>query len=275
MSRLALNIEARPTALGAVDVRVKFALLVSLSFLIFVWNSLPLQLFTLLVMLTLVIAAGVPARAVGLLILMLWPAFLIITVIQGLWSPFGATPVWHIPAGVPWLGGATLFRWEGLAFGLTVCCRLLIPLLAFMFLFATSSPNEIVLGLVRTGVPYKVAFLVSTTFRFVPLLLDELSAMRDAQRLRGIDIDAMGMFRKLVLTGRMLVPLIVSSLRRAQQIEVALQARGFSGSPIRTYLDSGRAHLSMPERVAIAAILSLTPLAILLRVATGLGGDVL
>ena len=275
MTALALNVEARPTPLGAVDVRVKFALLVAASLVIFVWNSLALQTAALALMLGLVLAAGVPAGAVARLVAMLWPAFLLVTLIQGLWSPLGETPVWHLPAGVPWLGGAVLFRWEGIAFGLTVCCRLLIPLLAFMYLFATSSPNAIVLGLVRTGVPFRVAFLVATTFRFVPLLLEELSAMRDAQRLRGIDIDAMRLARKLVLTGRMLVPLVVSSLRRAQEMEIALQARGFSGSSERTYLDAGRERLSGGERLAIAALLALTPAAALLRVLTGFGGAVL
>lgn len=275
MSNLALNVEARPTRLGDIDVRVKFALLLALSLLIFVWNSLALQATVLAFMVGFVLAAGVPGRAVAQLALMLWPAFALITLIQGLWSPYGETPVTHIPDAVPWLGGAVFLRWEGLAFGLTVCCRLLIPLLAFMFLFATSTPNAIVLGLVRIGVPYRVAFLVSTTFRFVPLLLEELSAMRDAQRLRGIDIDAMNMVRKLVLTGRMLVPLIVSSLRRAQQIEVALQSRGFSGSSERTFLESGRATMSASERLATAAILALVPVALALRLATGAGGAVL
>lgn len=275
MSNLALNVEARPTALGATDVRVKFALLLSLSLLIFVWNSLALQAAVLLCMIGLVLAAGVPGAAVGQLALMLWPAFALITLIQGLWSPFGVTPVWHVPDSVPWLGGAVLFKWEGIAFGLTVCCRLLIPLLAFMFLFATSSPNAIVLGLVRIRVPYRVAFLVSTTFRFVPLLLEELSAMRDAQRLRGIDIDAMNLVRKLILTARMLVPLIVSSLRRAQQIEVALQSRGFSGSPDRTYLDAGRAQLNLGELTAIIVLLALTPAAVIARILTGFGETVL
>jgi energy-coupling factor transport system permease protein len=175
---------------------------------------------------------------------------------------------------VPWLVGRGFFYWEGLAFGMTVCCRLVIPLLAFAIVFATSSPNTIVLGLVRMGMPYRVAFLVSSTFRYVPLLLEELNAMRDAQRLRGIDIDAMGMGRKLIVTGRMLVPLIVASLRRAQATEVALLARGFSSRPERTYLDEGRARLSTAERMAVVVLLAL-PFAALATRVWGIGGDVL
>ena len=275
MTGLALNVEARPTALGATDVRVKFALLFSLSFLIFVWNNLALQATTFVLMVGLVLAAGVPRSAVTGLVRMLSPAVVLVCVIQGLWSPMGETPVWVLPERMPLLGGRWLFTWEGLAFGLTVACRLLIPLLAFVFLFATTSPNGIVLGLVRMGVPFRVAFLVSTTFRFVPLLLEELSTMRDAQRLRGIDIDAMRLWRKLVVTGRMLVPLIVASLRRAQEVDIALQARGFSGQAERTYLEAERDRLTLLERGLIVVVLIFPVGALALRLATGFGGGVL
>lgn len=275
MTGLALNAPGRATRLAAVDVRVKFAVLLSSSFFIFAWNSLALQAATLAAMVALALAFGVPVRTFTGLVKLMWPAFLLILAIQGAFSPFGQTPVWIIPDSVPWLGGRAFFRWEGLAFGLTVCCRLLIPLIGFAILFATSSPATIVLGLVRIGVPYRVAFLVSSTFRYVPLLLDELAAMRDAQRLRGIDIDAMGFVRKLIVTGRMLVPLIVASLRRAQQTEVALQARGFSVQPTRTYLDGGRAWLSPVEWIAIVFALALPLFAVATRIIWGVGGTVL
>lgn len=275
MSALALDRAGRATALGAADVRVKFAILLSLSLLVFVWNSLAMQLGLLAATVGLALAMGVPAATPLGLVRMMWPAFLLVALIQGLWSPLGVTPVWVIPEGVPWLGGRSFLRWEGLAFGLAVCCRLVTPLLGFAILFATASPNAIVRGLVRIGAPFKAAFLVSTTFRFVPLLLEELGAMRDAQRLRGIDVDAMGMARRLLLTGRLMVPLVVASLRRAQEIEVALQARGFSGRRERTYLDPGREHLGRGEAAAIALLLLAPPLALAARILFGLGGDVL
>ncbi len=82
------------------------------------------------------------------------------------------------------------------------CCRgARFPMLAFQLVFMTSEPREIVLGLVRIGIPYRVAFLFSTTFRFVPLLLSELEGMKEAQRLRGVDIDNSGVVRKLTVLG--------------------------------------------------------------------------
>jgi energy-coupling factor transport system permease protein len=266
---------ARDTPVAAADVRLKFAILGVASLVIFVWNTLAIQLGLLAAMIGLTLAAGLGWRAVGRLALLLSPAFVLIVIIQGLWSPFGVTPVMRMPEGVPLLGGATVFTWEGLMFGLVVACRLLVPLLAFQYLFATSTPNEIVLGLVRIGVPYKVAFLVSTTFRFVPFLLEEYNAIRDAQRLRGIDYDRIGIAKRLLALGRLLVPLLVNCLHKAQQLEIALQARGFTGAAERTYLDPSRAELSGVERAAIVGVVAFLLGAIVLRVGFGVGAEVL
>ena len=265
----------RVTPVSEADVRVKFAVLVAVSLLIFVWNNLALQGALFLGMLALLLASGLGARPIARLMKLLIPAVILIMVIQGLWSPFGVTPVFVLPDGVPLLGGATVFRWEGLLFGLVVCCRIAVPLMAFQYLFSTSTPNQIVLGLVRVGVPYKVAFLVSTTFRFVPFLLEEYTAIRDAQRLRGIDLDALGIARKLVATARLLVPLLVNCLNKAQQLEIALQARGFTGDADRTYLDPGRARMTVLEKAAVALLFGGLALAIVLRVGFGAGAEVL
>lgn len=265
----------RATPISEADVRVKFAVLVVVSLLIFVWNDIALQGAMFLTMLGLLAASGLGARPIGRLMKLLIPAVILIMIIQGLWSPFGVTPVFILPEGVPLLGGATIFRWEGLLFGLVVCCRIAVPLMAFQYLFSTSTPNQIVLGLVRVGVPYKVAFLVSTTFRFVPFLLEEYSAIRNAQRLRGIDLDSLGIVKKLAATARLLVPLLVNCLNKAQQLEIALQARGFTGDARRTYLDPGRARMTAVETGAVVLLLGGLVLAIVLRIGFGVGAEVL
>ncbi|MBZ9675488.1 energy-coupling factor transporter transmembrane component T family protein [Mesorhizobium sp. ES1-1] len=263
------------TTVARADMRVKFALLLLASSVIFVWNSILLQAAFLACVLGLMLSAGVTATTIRKLVLIVLPALVLITVIQGLWSPFGRTPVFTVPDGVPVLGSLHIFYVEGLLFGLVVCCRVLIPMLAFQLVFMTSEPNDIVLGLVRIGVPYRVAFLFSTTFRFVPLLFQELEGIKEAQRLRGIDIDDVGMVRKLVALGRMLVPLIMICLTKAQLMEIALQAKAFSGSADRTSLHPSREQLSPGEWLAIGTCFGLLAGAIACRVLYGLGGKVL
>lgn len=263
------------TAVAHLDMRVKFALLVMASTIIFIWNNLLLQALVLVLMLALMLAARVPAATIRRLILILSPALIMIAVIQGLWSPFGVTPVFTVPDSVPWVGGWHIFYVEGLLFGLAVCCRLLIPMLAFQLVFMTSDPRDIVLGLARIGVPYRVAFLFSTTFRFVPLLFEEMEGIKEAQRLRGVDIDSLGLVRKLIAMARMLVPLVMICLSKAQLMEIALQAKAFTGSGDRTYLHPTREQLSLSEKLLIAVFLLGPVAALAARLVYGFGGSVL
>ncbi len=260
---------------AGIDFRVKLVLLLLASTLIFVWNSLIAQGFLLAVTVALMLAAATPPATIWRLIRLTLPALILIVVIQGLWSPFGVHPVFTLPDSLPLLGGAHVFTVEGLLFGLVVCCRILVPLLAFQLVFMTTETNDIVLGLTRLRVPYRVALLFSTTCRFVPLLLEEFQAIKDAQRLRGIDLDSFGMVRKLVAMGRMLVPLITGSLAKAQAMEIALQARAFTGSPDRTQLHPGRETLTGMERAMILIALAFWAGAIVARIGFGMGGSVL
>lgn len=263
------------TVVAHLDMRVKFALLVMASTIIFIWNNLLLQLALLALMITLMVMARVPWTTIRKLFLILSPALVMIAVIQGLWSPFGVTPVYTVPEGVKWIGGWHIFYVEGLLFGLAICCRLLIPMFAFQLVFMTSDPREIVLGLARIGVPYRVAFLFSTTFRFVPLLFEEMEGIKEAQRLRGIDIDSLGLIRKLIAMARMLVPLVMICLNKAQLMEIALQAKAFTGSGDRTYLHPTREELSFGEKLLIAVFLLAPAIALALRFTHGFGGTVL
>ncbi len=271
----ALQQTRRNNPVAAVDMRVKYALLFLASTLIFVWNNIWLQAAFLSFIVILMIMAGISAPTMRRLFLILLPALILITVIQGLWSPFGETAMITVPTDTAVIGGLNIFYVEGIVFGLVVCCRIMAPMLAFQLVFLTSEPNDIVLGLVRLGVPYRVAFLFSTTFRFVPLLLEEFNAIKDAQRLRGIDIDSFGLMRKLVAMGRMLVPLVMICLSKAQLMEIALQAKGFSGSAHRSYLNPGRERLTALEWLMIAAALALLAGAIIGRLVFGFGGSVI
>jgi energy-coupling factor transport system permease protein len=275
MSSYALQSLSGRSAVGRLDMRVKFALLLMASTLIFVWNSLLLQAIFLAAIVTLMLAAGVRFATLWRLVIILMPALILITVIQGLWSPFGVTPLLTLPADWRFIGGWNVFNLEGLLFGLVVCCRLLIPMFAFQLVYMTSEPRDIVLGLVRIGIPYRVAFLFSTTFRFVPLLLGELESMKEAQRLRGIDVDRVGILGKVTLLARLLVPLILNCLTKAQHMEIALQAKAFTGSMNRTQLNPARERLRLDERALIFLCLAFPVAALVARLVYGFGGDVI
>jgi energy-coupling factor transport system permease protein len=73
----------------------------------------------------------------------------------------------------------------------------------------------------------------------------------------------------------MLVPLVMICLSKAQLMEIALQAKAFTGSGDRTYLHPTRERLSLPEKLMIAVFLLAPVVALAARLVYGFGGSVL
>ena len=84
--------------------------------------------------------------------------------------------------------------------------------------------------MVRARIPYKIAFIFAATLRFFPLLLTDIGAIIDAQRMRGLALEQMGPLRRIRVYARVAVPLILGAMVKSQQLEVVLQAKAFSGS---------------------------------------------
>lgn len=136
------------------------------------------------------------------------------------------------------LGPATL-TWEGLAQGVRVVCRLSLVATLGELLCATTRPQQVVSGvrdllspLARLGVPVEVAALtVGVTVQFVPTLMDECTHLARAQRLRAARSARLrGPHRAWAyLSGyaRLLVPIFVAAFRRADDLSVAMEARGY------------------------------------------------
>jgi energy-coupling factor transport system permease protein len=62
----------------------------------------------------------------------------------------------------------------------------------------------------------------------------------ETQRLRGFALEDMGVFRRVGVYAKIAVPVTLGALHKAQQVEVAFQAKAFSGSRKRTYLHDSR-----------------------------------
>jgi energy-coupling factor transport system permease protein len=105
-----------------------------------------------------------------------------------------------------------------------------------------------------------IGVMVSLGLAFLPLLQQELQRILLAQRVRGAD------FRRGPLEVRvrnalaLLPPLLVGNLRRAEELAVAMEARGYIPGTSRTILKAG--HLGRNDVVAIAATLLCAAVAI-------------
>lgn len=229
----------RPSFFGRLDVRTKLVFMFLVLFQILVWENIFYQIALFLLVLGLALNAQLDRRQIARTIWLMVPFMIFSVLIQGFFNIIGVTPIitlFTIPAWVPMFAGpVTLYR-EGLVFGLMVVFRFLSPLLTMPLVVLTTDINDLVLGLVKLRVPYKVAFIFSITLRFVPFIFGEIDAIMEAQRLRGLALEKMSIFQRIPVFASLAVPLIIGSLLKAQTLDVVLQSKAFSGSADRTYL---------------------------------------
>lgn len=130
---------------------------------------------------------------------------------------------------------------EGVAQGVRIVVRTLLVVVLGTLLTATTRPQELVAGvrvllrpLARLGVPTEAAALaVGVTVQFVPTLLRESRQLMKAQEIRCGNVATRGIMRRAVSYIRLLVPIFVSAVRRADELSVAMEARGYRLSPSR------------------------------------------
>ena len=89
----------------------------------------------------------------------------------------------------------------------------------------------------KVGIPSQdIILTIQITLRYIPILIRAAEHIAKAQASRGLDWDTMrgGIIRRARLVIPLLVPIFITSLRRAEQLAMAIDARGYSGSNQRT-----------------------------------------
>ncbi len=250
---------ARRTPFTRLDFRAKLALMTAITFAAFLWESPRLNATLAASVAVACLMAGIRAAYLRRVLLLITPFALIVLTTQGFWAGDmlrarlgGAplTPVWRVPSHWWGIGGAVLSR-EGLGYALAVIAKMVTMTLVIPLGVFTTDVQAMIVGLVRLGLPYRVAFVFSSALRFFPMLLNEIEAIIEAQRLRGLAPERMGPLRRVRFYGRIAVPLILGVMVRAQTLEIALQAKAFAGDGRRTFLDE--AHLRGADYALLGA----------------------
>ncbi len=106
----------------------------------------------------------------------------------------------------------------------------------------TTTPNQLTDGLEkglhwmnRIHVPvHEIAMMMSIALRFIPILMEETNRIMRAQEARGADFTSGSLIRRAKAMIPLLVPLFVSAFRRANDLALAMEARGYRGGEGRT-----------------------------------------
>ena len=85
------------------------------------------------------------------------------------------------------------------------------------------------------GVPaHELAMMMTIALRFIPTLVEETEKIMKAQMARGADFESGNIFHRAKSLIPILIPLFVSAFRRADELAVAMEARGYRGGEGRT-----------------------------------------
>jgi len=146
-----------------------------------------------------------------------------------LWPFFakGPTPLWS------W-GPLEVSR-ESLLYGIAMGLRLATFVAAGLIFLSTTRNEELTNGLIRLGVPYPVAFALSTALRLVPTFAGAGATIIQAQVSRGLDLESGTIFSRIGKFIPQAVPLFIYAIRHTNVLAMALESKGFNPQSPRTF----------------------------------------
>lgn len=131
---------------------------------------------------------------------------------------------------------------QGVVQAAFMAIRLIYLIIGASVMTLTTTPNQLTDGLEKGLRPlnkihvpvHDIAMMMSIALRFIPILLEETDKIMKAQMARGADFESGGVIQKAKNMVPLLVPLFISAFRRANDLAMAMEARGYRGGEGRT-----------------------------------------
>lgn len=127
----------------------------------------------------------------------------------------------------------------------------------------TTSPTELTDAIERLFKPLKyigidvhiIAMIMTIALRFIPTLVEEIDKIMAAQKSRGADMESGNIIKRIKALIPVLIPLFISSFRRAKELAYAMECRCYRGGEGRTKMKVSKLHSRDCCAFAAAALL--------------------
>ena len=145
---------------------------------------------------------------------------------------------------VLWSWGILKITEEGIWKAGFMVLRILMLIACTLLLTYTTSPILLTDGLEKLLRPLKklnfpvheLSMMMCIALRFIPTLIQETDKIISAQKARGADFDSGSLIQKAKALIPILIPLFISSFRRAEELAIAMECRCYHGDEGRTSL---------------------------------------
>lgn len=173
-----------------------------------------------------------------------------------------------------YVDGTVLWQWwifrvtqEGLVTAAFIAVRILCLIAGTSLLTYTTSPTTLTDALERLLSPlrvikvpvHEIAMMMTIALRFIPTLIEETDKIMSAQKARGADMESGGLMQRVRALIPVLIPLFISSFRRAYELATAMECRCYQGGDGRTRMKQLRMafsdYMSLLLMAALVAVL--------------------
>lgn len=130
----------------------------------------------------------------------------------------------------------------GVHLALFYSLRLIIFISVAFLVTLTSSPSELGDAVTKLLEPLEkfrfpvsdLALIIFIAIRFIPILFEEFIAIKNAQIVRGVNFSG-SFISRLNKTTSIIIPVFVAAIQRADELALAIEARGYRGGRKRSY----------------------------------------
>ncbi len=219
------------------DARTKLILTVFSIVIIFVSTNMFALLFTAFSILCVLLISKIPFKMYLKNLKFILPIIIITSLIN----------LFYIKEGNVLLGFWIIKITDlGINRSIFMALRVVLLILISSVLTYTTSPNDITDGIEKLFSPLKflglskavhtMTMMMTIALRFIPTLIEETVKIMNAQKARGADFENGKLTSKIKAIIPILIPLLISSVRRAYDLAEAMESRCYNGGEGRTRL---------------------------------------
>ncbi len=177
------------------------------------------------------------------------------------------------PGNVVWQYHVLSITQEGIYKAVQMTSRIALMIAGASLLSYTTTPKAMADGLEKSfsflekiHIPiHDMAMIVMIAFRFIPIIIEELNTLMDAQAARGARFEEGNILQKCRGVMTLLLPLFLSAVRRASDLAMAMEARGYTGDRETSKLNP--LIYSSHDRIAYFCIIFIFACGIAVRIA--------
>lgn len=150
----------------------------------------------------------------------------------------------YTPGDIIWQFWIFKVTTQGIRTAIYMVTRIIMLISATSLMTYTTSPmaltdaiETLLRPLSKMKMPvHEFAMMMTIALRFIPTLIEECDKIMSAQKARGADFESGNIIRRAKALVPVLVPLFISSFRRADELSVAMESRLYHGGEGRTKL---------------------------------------